>query len=262
MIEWKSVIGAACVSEAGVNESAGKRRLIWKHVVVWWSTTDAITQRHQNGELHLHLCGAWSCSRGGDLCPQQWLGITAPRPETHRARIPASAFSCHIWAEKTASERRRDRQREGEAWLALIVDPRPPPASLPTVISLTGLFICRDPCSFSSPSLSLLFIFSYLYEEVKRQRRGGGKVVWLECEKEGESGTAVSVKAERWSFHLLRVSLTSLQLSGGLREPTSLTSRLFSRAEFVVMHFVVLWSSWNCSHSAITWISRLLFLSK
>lgn len=70
----------------------------------------------------------------------------------------------HVCERETLTEKRR-------AFILPHCGSLSTPASNPTVISHTDLFVCRDSCSFLSPPLSLLFNFSYL---MRRSRVRGG----------------------------------------------------------------------------------------
>lgn len=136
---------------------------------MWRNNIIDITQRQNKANANLHLCEAQPC-RGP--CAQQCLW---PFGAKARNLLSSPHYLClflpHLSREDSMCARERHWQRKGEPSFSLTVDPCLPPASNPTVISHTDLFVCRDSCSFLSPPLSLLFNFSYL---MRRSRVRGG----------------------------------------------------------------------------------------
>lgn len=96
---------------------------------MWRNNIIDITQRQNKANANLHLCEAQPCSIG-DLALSSAFGLSAPRPETYWAHLTISAYSCHIWAEKTACVWERDTDREKESLhspsLWILVYPLPP----------------------------------------------------------------------------------------------------------------------------------------
>lgn len=127
--------------------------------------------------------------------------------------------------------------------------------SHPSLISQSGLVICKDSCLVSVFLISLSLPPSHFLPPCERRSRGRGEKEWREGQvvrmREGRNRTSYTTKTDRWSFLLMWVSLTSLQPSVGcvspLPWPQGCSAELYECEDIV--HEAC--SSWNCSRSVI-----------